>query len=153
MQRNRIGLAVLGSLLAGGLAVARSARGADSINVGAPRDDFTFSVPVDLHAITGTTGGHVYCNALSVVPPAAPAAPGGEAVAMGGTEFTLTSGAFQGTLTVHAGLRPGKKVEDARGYQCYLWFRTANGQEKAASAFSHKQGTPYSDDIRGPINP
>ena len=109
---------------------------------------------MELHAITGgAIGGTVSCNVLTVVPPAVPAPPGGETIAIGGAGFTLTNGAFQGTLTARASLRAGRKVEEARGYQCTLWFRTSNGQEKLASAYSHKQGTPYTDDVRGPINP
>lgn len=130
--------------LTAALAAARLARA----------DDFTFSVPVELHALPSSTsarGGGVRCWAYSAVP--ASAAPGGDTIGTGITGIPLTNGSYQGTVMVHFNAAAGKRLENAKGYRCVLLFLEADGKEAPAAGWSHKQGTSYSDDVRGAINP
>ena len=125
-------------------------------------DDFTFNVPVELHALpsslTNSTGpggqsagnGSVRCSALSVVPAPAPAAPGGDIIGYGSASFPLTNGSYQGTVTVHFNTAAGKQLQNAKGYQCVLNFERDG---RIVGSPAHKQGTSYSVDVRGAINP
>ncbi|HTS03910.1 MAG TPA: hypothetical protein VMN04_15410 [Thermoanaerobaculia bacterium] len=61
---------------------------------------------------------------------------------------------------MHFNADAGQKLENAKGYQCVLFFSRSQAEigvlgagEIAAKNLSHKQDAPFTDDVRGPINP
>ena len=129
--------------LAAGLLMSTAARS----------DDFTFTVPVNLQSLPSTViGAGVRCEVFNVVPPPAPAAPGGSRLASGQGGLSLTNGGFQGNVTVHFNAS-GNVLNDAKGYRCFLYYMNREGREAFAIEWPHRQGTAFNPEARGALNP
>ena len=115
-------------------------------------EDFTFTVPVDVRSLEGRAShAGVKCEVLAGVPAPAPAPVAGVRIGQGVAGFTLTNGGFQGSVTVRFNAQG--PLRDAKGYRCFLYYINLNGEEASMDGLGHRQGTPYTPDVRGALNP
>lgn len=121
--------------------------------------DFTFNVPVSLKSITPENAtGVLNCTVYNVVPPAAVGTvpPGANYIGSGNKSFTLTKGAYEGTITIAANAAAGKTPADAKGYICALGVGGFNCNAPGASAqvpCRNATAAGNSVEVKGEIKP
>jgi hypothetical protein len=87
--------------------------------------DFTFNVPVSLKSISPEYPVTIKCFVFNMAVPAGTPTNmqfGGDLIGEGRKDFTLKSGAYEGTVTVSVDSSTRKNPADARGYRCLLQF-------------------------------
>jgi hypothetical protein len=115
-----IGLMLAGSLLLPGTLPAMAA-------------DFTFEVPVELSTVPAdVTQAYIYCTALRYSNTSNLLSDPRPQISLTvGRPIPLSGGGYRGTVRVEADAQPGRRPNEANGYECHLAFMTARDRDIA----------------------
>jgi hypothetical protein len=93
--------------------------------------EFTFEVPVEVSNVPAeVTGVSVSCAALRYSNPSNLLTdPRPQISLMLGRTVTLTGRSFSGTVRIEADAQPGRRPQEANGYECQLAFMTVRDRD------------------------
>ena len=120
----------------------------------AQRAEFTFTVPVRVSNLPpDSRQGAVYCTLLTGA--AGTRGSGGTAGVGGGSgSFTLTSGAFDGEVTVEANTNPGNDPATVTHYSCAIaFYATLRGRDQQFAYWMAAPPGPVLPVAPGPQSP